>query len=89
MQHQVVAVLVFSLSSEKGKIVIKIAWFTPCCVWSSIYHIVYELRPMPSHSFDSLKHVHLAVLDDLLYAGIGGTVHTGPAATIAGRKEDY
>lgn len=48
------------------------------------HHIVHQLRPVPPDRFDGLKHVHLAVLDDLLDASVRRTVHARPATTVTG-----
>ena len=47
---------------------------------------------MSSHCFDSLEHVNLSVLDDLLDAGIGSAVNAGAGLTIAEKyqtRKDY
>ena len=47
---------------------------------------------MSSHCFDSLEHVNLSVLDDLLDTGIGSAVNAGTGLTVAEKcqtRKDY
>ena len=43
------------------------------------YQVFNQLRPVPPDGLDGLEDVDLAVLDDLLDAGVGSTVHSAPA----------
>ena len=43
---------------------------------------------MPAHGLDSLEDIDLAVLDDLLDAGVGRTVHTCTGLTIPAKERN-
>jgi len=48
-------------------------------VFSQIFH---QLRSVSAHSFDCLEHVHLPVLDHLLYASVCRAVHPAPRYSV-------
>lgn len=56
---------------------------------SYAYHVLDQLGPLSPNGFDCLENVHLAVLDDLLDASVGGTIHSSTATTITGGKNVY
>lgn len=53
--------------------------------YSFTYHILYQLRPLSSDSFNRLKNVHFTVLNDLFNARVGRTINASSATSITAR----
>lgn len=64
-------------------------YYIAVLLWfKEVYHVFYKLGPVSAHSFDCLENVNLSVLNDLLYARVGGTIDSATTSAV-GRDHSY